>query len=79
MHKNIINDIGWVGVVLILLAYTLNSLGTITASEPSYLLLNILGSGFLAYEAYKKKDKQPVALNIIWALIAIIALVRLWL
>lgn len=79
MNKTIVNDIGWLGVVLILLAYLLNSLGTLNAADDSYLLLNIIGSIFLAYESFKKKDRQPVALNIIWALIAVVALFRHWL
>ena len=79
MNKAIVNDIGWVGVALILLAYLLNSLGTISASDTRYLLLNIAGSVCVGYEAFKKKDRQPVALNIVWALIAVVALIRHWL
>lgn len=79
MNKTIVNDIGWIGVGLILLAYLLNSLGVLNAADNSYLLLNIIGSVFVGYEAFKKKDRQPMALNIVWALIAVVALFRHWL
>lgn len=68
--------IGWVGVVAILLAYSLNSFGIIQSAPPLYFALNLVGSLALLVEAYLHHDIPPVLLNIIWAIIAMAGLVR---
>jgi hypothetical protein len=45
--------------------------------HPLYLLLNLSGSVGILYEAWIKKDWPASALNIAWACIAIIQLIRL--
>jgi len=68
---------GWYGVIAILTAYLLVSFNVIVAKSLSYQLLNLTGSLGIIVIATSKKDTQPVVLNIIWAAIAIIAIVRL--
>lgn len=68
--------IGWVGVVAILLAYSLNSFGILQSTHPLYFALNLVGSLSLLVEAYLHHDIPPVLLNIIWSIIAMIGLVR---
>lgn len=70
---------GWYGVSAILIAYSLISLNLIDSSNIIYILLNLTGAIGILYHSYKKKDYQPVILNIIWALIALITLARLFL
>lgn len=68
---------GWYGVSAILIAYSLISLNIISPSNIIYIILNLTGAIGLFYSSYKKKDYQPMALNIIWVIIAIISLIRL--
>lgn len=69
--------IGWLGVFLILLAYILVSLGVIDAKAILYQLLNLIGSVGVVCISWLKRDKQPMVLNIIWASIALFALITL--
>lgn len=69
---------GWYGVIAILVAYALVSLGWLSTSTSWYQVLNFTGAIAIAYVASTKKDRQPMVLNIIWALVALIALARLW-
>jgi lipid-A-disaccharide synthase-like uncharacterized protein len=76
--KNIITQLlGWIGVLLILTAYFLITFGFLTTAHPIYPVLNLMGSLFVLIEALSKKDYQPVLLNIVWLLIAFLALVKL--
>lgn len=65
-------------MVLILLAYALNVFGALSAQDISYLLLNIVGSVFIIFHAFYRRDFQPAILNIIWALVALINVLRLF-
>ncbi len=75
-QKTFINLIGWLGVFAILLAYILTNFSLLNTGNSTYLFLNLFGSIAVLYEAYTKKDYQPVVLNLIWALVALIGLVR---
>lgn len=71
------NIFGWYGVLAILLAYLLVSLNLIMAKSAAYQLLNLTGALGIVIEALSKKDTQPAVLNSVWAIIAIVALIRL--
>ena len=71
-----INRAGWAGVAIILLAYILLSFGIIGATY-TYQGLTLAGSLAIATSSWLKKDKQPAVLNLIFAVIAIIAMIRL--
>lgn len=64
--------VGWYGVVAILFAYTGNMFGWFTVQHPAYLALNITGSLGIVIDAWQQKNWQPVVLNAIWILVAII-------
>jgi hypothetical protein len=66
----------WYGVIAILAAYMLTTLGILPSSNKMVLLLNITGSGGILIDALKSKNYQPVVLNAIWLIIAVIAIVR---
>lgn len=70
--------LGWYGVVAILTAYSLISFGFVGSSNLVYLILNFTGAFGILYEAWKKKDYEPVVLNIIWAIIALIGIARVF-
>ena len=78
MNKNLLDEIiGWYGAVAILLAYALISFGFLSVSHIIYQLLNLTGAAGFAYISYKKKAQQPAVLNVFWALVAIIAIIKL--
>ena len=64
-------------LIAILSAYFLVSFNVISAQTIFYQALNITGALGIVYNSFKKKDVQPAILNIIWAIIALIAIIRL--
>lgn len=78
MNQKIIDEsIGWYGTVAIVLAYGLNSFNVLSANTFFYQILNLTGALGIVFISFKKKTYQPGVLNIIWAIIALIALIRL--
>ncbi len=69
--------IGWYGVIAILLAYALNSFTVLTAKSAPYQLLNLTGAIGIVLISLRKKAYQPATLNLIWMIIAIIALFKI--
>ncbi len=76
MNKKRSEILGWYGVAAILLAYLLNNLNVIGTSNPWYSILNLTGAIGILIDAYRQKNYQPVVLNIVWALIAVISLFK---
>ena len=68
---------GWYGMAALILAYSLASFSVIPASGIVFQLLNLTGSIGLMIDATAKKVIQVVLLNIFWAIIGIIILIRL--
>ena len=67
---------GWYGTAAIVLAYMLVSFDVLPAGGDAYQLLNLTGAlGIIAISAVKKV-RQPLFLNLFWACIALVALVR---
>lgn len=78
MNKNFINEIiGWYGMAAILSAYGLVSFGFLSVSNIFYHFLNFTGAGGIAYISFKKQAKQPAIMNVVWAIIALVAIVRM--
>lgn len=74
----LIEDIlGWYGVLAILLAYGLLSFKVIESDMLAYQLLNLTGAVGLVIIAASRKDTQPVVLNLVWATVALVAIVRI--
>jgi len=71
------NDfLGWAGVLLILAAFILTTFSIINPETLIYGVLNFAGALGIIISSYAKKDFQPVLLNIVWLLIAMIGIVR---
>ncbi|HVA10878.1 MAG TPA: hypothetical protein VNG32_01785 [Candidatus Dormibacteraeota bacterium] len=71
------NYFGWYGVLAILLAYLLVSFNVVASKSLGYQLLNLTGALGIIVEALSKKDAQPAVLNIVWAIIAGVAIISL--
>jgi len=67
---------GWLGVVLILLAYALLSFSVLSADHVWYHALNLVGGVGIIVDALADKNYQPAVLNLIWIAIAVYAIVR---
>ncbi len=68
---------GWYGMVALILAYALVSFNIITANGIIFQLLNLTGSVGLMIDATARKVIQLALLNVFWALIGIITIIRL--
>lgn len=75
--KRITEVIGWYGVFAILLAYALVSFKIVPTSSYLYQLLNLTGAISIAVISITKKAKQPATLNVVWAIIAFVAIICL--
>lgn len=69
---------GWYGTVAIVLAYVLVSFNAVPAGGAVYQLLNLTGAAGIIVIAAVKKVRQPLILNLFWAVIAIVALIRIF-
>ena len=69
--------IGWYGTVAIILAYAMLSFGMMTSNSFIYQLLNFTGAIGIVMISLIKKAYQPAALNIIWAVIGLVALMKI--
>ena len=77
MKAKLIGILGWYGVLAILSAYGLVSFEIISAKGYIYQILNLTGALSIAAETISKNDKQPAALNLAWAVIALFAIIHL--
>lgn len=76
MTRNQTESLGWVGVGLILASYLGNVFGWWSAESIWYLLANLFGSVLLIIEAKRVKNWQPVVLNVVWLLVALVGIAR---
>ena len=72
----IVELVGTAGACLLLLAYFLSSTGRIAADSTPGNLLNLGGAVMLGINAVAHSAIPPAMLNLIWALIALVALIR---
>ncbi len=77
MKLKLIDWIGWYGVIATVLAYIFVSFSILPATSYAYQILNLTGAIGVTIETFYKKDYQPFWLNLIWALIAAVAIVNL--
>ena len=74
----LIDIIGWTGSACILAAYALNSFGKIKADSLSFQLLNLFGGIFFIIYTATKGAFASAALNVLWVIIAVAALIRMF-
>ena len=72
----LIEIIGWIGSVEILLAYGLNSYQKIRSDSLAFSLLNLTGGLFLMVYTIYKDAFANTFVNLVWVIIAVIALGR---
>lgn len=62
---------GWIGAVLVLIAYYMVTSGKAKADSSGFQMMNIIGAGFLVYYTYGLKAYASMSVNIIWVIIGI--------
>ncbi|MEX2234230.1 MAG: hypothetical protein WD824_18845 [Cyclobacteriaceae bacterium] len=72
----LVEIIGWIGSIGILLAYGLNSYQKIRSDSIAFALLNLAGGIFLMIYTIYKEAFANTFVNLVWVVIALIALVR---
>ena len=77
MKSLYVEIIGWYGMVAVLGAYALVTFGMVEGDSALFQLLNFTGSVALAIITIKKRVYQSAALNVIWGLIALAALIQI--
>ena len=66
--------LGWYGVIATVVAYILVSFLILSPTSLLYQALNLMGALGVTIETYYRKDYQPFWLNLIWMLIALVAI-----
>lgn len=75
--KNVfIELLGWYGAAAIIVAYALSSFSVIETHDAFYQFMNVTGALGIIIVSFKKKAYQPAALNIVWLVIAAIAIIK---
>ena len=77
MKTKLIEAYGWYGTFAIVLAYILVSFSMINATNVWYQILNGTGALGIVIVSFHHKNYQPGVLNIIWTIIAVIALLKM--
>jgi len=75
--KTFIEIFGWYGTVAIVAAYALVSFSIIEPSNIWYQILNGTGALGIVAVSFHKKTYQPGILNLIWAVIAVVVILRI--
>jgi hypothetical protein len=75
----LIEVIGWIGSVAVLIAYGLNSYQKIKSDSPLFYFLNLTGGILLIIYTVYKGAFASAFVNVVWVLIAGIAIVNLFL
>ena len=77
LRTRAIEIVGWYGTVTIVLAYGLVSFSILEPTNLWYQLLNGTGALGIVVVSFAKKAYQPGVLNIVWTVIALIAMLRM--
>jgi hypothetical protein len=77
LKRVLIEAFGWYGAAGLLAAYLLSSFGILHPDQVLYQVLNITAAIGIVTVSLSKKNYQPAVLDIIWATVGIISLVRI--
>ena len=74
----LVEILGWMGAVLVLVAYLLVSVGGRPGTSPAYLWLNAIGAAFFVLNTWWHGAIPSMVLNIIWSGIGFGALWKIY-
>jgi len=70
--------IGWYGTIALVAAFAFVSFEVLSPTSLLYQILNGTGALGIVYISFKKKAYQPGVLNSIWAVIALVAIIKMF-
>lgn len=76
-RKIVIEIFGWYGMAAVISAYAMLSFGYLQPTDVLYQFFNATGSLGLILISLHKQAFQPAALNVIWIVVATLALLRM--
>ena len=75
--KKLVDIYGWCGMTAIVVAYALVSFSVIKPEGLTYQILNGAGALGIVLISFVKRAYQPAILNLIWTIIAAVAIVKI--
>ncbi len=75
-RRSITELVGWYGFAAILGAYAASNLGWLAFGGLAYQLLNLTGAIALLIDAWSDRNWQVIALNTVWVIVAVTAILR---
>ena len=73
----IFDILGWIGMILVLVVYGLLSTNKVENGK-LYQMLNLIAATFMAIGLFPTKAWFSFTLQVIWALIAVVAIIKLY-
>lgn len=77
MLMDIFDIIGWVGMILVLLAYILLSTNKLK-NGVTYQMLNLVAAALMAIGLYPKNAWFSFTLQVVWGIVAIVAIAKIY-
>lgn len=74
----LVDILGYIGMVLLLIAFGLISMHKITAKNVSYQWMNLVGSILLMINTYYYGALPSALLNLVWLFIALVYLLKIY-
>jgi hypothetical protein len=74
MEVLIFDSLGWIGAILLLLAYALVSFKRLAADSLAYQAMNVVASVLLAINTLYHRAYPSSFVNIVWTIIAVFAI-----
>lgn len=78
-HSLLIKTIGWIGTVILIGAYALNSFGVIPTLGLLYPILNIVAGTLLGVRVFADRNYSNLILEFFWIGVAVISIIRFFL
>ena len=75
--KAAIELFAWIGVTVILTAYAVVSFDVLASDSITFQLSNLIGAAGIASISFLRRVFQPLVLNTTWAVIALVAIIRI--
>lgn len=72
----LIDITGWIGSILLIVAYWLNSQNKLSSQSLTYQILNVVGSMLLMVNTLYYGAYPSSALNLVWVTIGVIFLIK---
>ncbi len=77
MNKTLIEIVGWYGAAALIVAYISVSFSWLSPQSFFFQALNLTGGIAIVLHSLSRKEYPSVVINVMWALVALIALAKI--